>query len=106
MSETIAPEIAEELYELDDDFFTEDGEWKRITKIEGDKGRWRQSMKLIIQRASDDTYWSFNYQVGLTENCDHSFPWRAGWSTAEVSPVRINRVYPHDVTTTEWRSKP
>lgn len=106
MSETIAPEIAEELYDISDNKLTENGEWMRVTKVDGDNGRWRQYMELVIQRTSDGTHWAFGYEIGLTENCEHSFPWRREWGQTEASPVEIERVYPHEVTTVEWRTKP
>lgn len=99
----IPSEVAEELYETEDE--TEDGEFHFVTTVEGDSGRWRQHHTMVLRRVKDDTFWGISYELGLTENCDSSYPWRGEWSDRPESVV-ATRLYPREVTTTEYRSEP
>lgn len=63
-------------YECD----TEPGEYKEIDQMEGDSGRWTQSMDTII-RVGDDL-WCIPWESGLTEYQESEFYWQ---------PYRVER---------------
>lgn len=70
---TLPPETAEILYdEVDIDGY------EYVTDQRGETSRWRQHMILVIRRTSDGKLFGANYQRGLTENCDSSYPWSDG----------------------------
>lgn len=95
----IDPELAEELHE------SEDGDtvlrWTRVTDIRGEARRWMERHTLVIKDA-DDRFWGLDYEVGLTEEQPNEYPWRG---TGD-EPLALTRLYPHTVTTTDYRTKP
>lgn len=101
MTETqkIPSNLVEYLFELDNGEYTEDPDlptgWQRIEEVEGDHGRWRQHMSLIVMDPGGN-FWEIRYQWGLTENCDHSLPWR------DAKEVTATRVWQKPVITHTW----
>lgn len=57
--------------------------------------RWVSSHQLVIMNKHDDTYWSAQYDRGLTEYQDHQ-PWE------DESTVRFDKVEKIPVTTYEY----
>jgi len=81
--------LVEELFETEDVVGQEpdnSGEqWAFVTTVQGEQGRWRQQMTMIIRRAHDGALFAVDYAEGLTEQCDHYFPWKPDWGgTPEV----------------------
>lgn len=54
--------------------YSSDG-YEHVTEIEGDRSRWRQGVTVVVRRTSDGKLFGVDFQRGLTENCDHSYPW-------------------------------
>jgi hypothetical protein len=97
---TIDAATAESLAE-DADGYTVNG-WTRMTVKDGDTGRWRQHHTLVLRNEADE-FWGLDYASGLTEYQDHEYPWR---DVPDDEPLKLTRLYPHTVTTVEYRTKP
>ncbi len=95
----INSDLAEELVWCGKDALSENGEWLHVSEEVGDSGRWRQNMSTIIERIADGTFWSIDWQSGLTEYCDPTYPWKDG------PTVEVYRVWPKQVTMTTWVTK-
>ena len=81
-------------------------DWSFVTIEEGDEGRWRRHNTMVLQY-KDGTYWGLDFQVGLTENCDDSLPWRADYSGKPLpaDPMPVKRVWPVEIAVTTWVTK-
>ena len=79
MKDLSAREVQEILWGDNEDYVTVE---KR--KICG-RGRWFLTYEQIVQRKSDDTYWSITWRVGATECQDEPFEPKV----AEVKPVQV-----------------
>lgn len=95
---------ADELWQAEKD--AEVPDWGFICIEEGDEGRWRRHHTMILQHVGGH-FWGLDFEVGLTENCDDSLPWRADYSGKPLptDPMDIFRVWPKQVTVTTWVTK-
>lgn len=87
------------LQKIDDEYALTEDEIKEllfdgyvVEEIEGDSGRWEKSMTSIVQ--IKDRYFSINWQKGLTEMQEDSFP--------ELSPEEVES-YEETVVVKKWR---
>lgn len=88
---TLPSSLVKDLREEDD----RDGyAYRRV--IAGTTGRWRQRMTLVIRRLSDSKLFGVDYEQGLTENCDNSYPWECDdevtFREMEEVPVEIIKI--------------
>ncbi|MGY1896182.1 hypothetical protein [Nocardia gipuzkoensis] len=67
-----------------------------VAQIEGDSGRWTQTMR-VITRGPSKQHYAWEYKSGLTESQEAIGP--AEYGTPEVTPVRRQA---KRVTVTEW----
>lgn len=74
-----------------------------VATVEGDRRRWMQGITIVVSDP-DGAFWGLEYDRGLTENQDSEYPWR-GWG-GDRKDVELNRLYPHTITTVEYRTKP
>jgi len=95
----INSDLAQELVQLDANDLSENGEWMHISQEEGDCGDWHQSISTIIERIADGTFWSIDWQAGLTENQENECPWDDG------PTVEVYRVWPKVVMARTWVTK-
>ena len=95
---------AEELFEMERG--AEIPDWGFITIEEGEDGRWRRACSMILQHVSGH-FWALEFEIGLTENCDSSYPWKSDWTNniSPDDPMPIRQVWPKSVTTTVWVTK-
>lgn len=109
---TISAEHATDLYELldgdngiiDDDPVQDDTttmhEWVVLGSAPSRTSRWHERYWLVL-RNIDDEVWGIEYGIGLTENQEDDLPWEDG-----PDELKLTRLYPHVVTTTEYRTSP
>jgi hypothetical protein len=86
-----------ELFEYDDG--EKSGDWARVAVQHIDTARWYEHYYLVITD-EPDVFWGAHYSEGLTENQDNDYPWE------DRDSVSLVRLYPHEVTRMEYRSKP
>lgn len=102
----IDPDHAAELYEsLDGPTEAPDepitvGPWTLVDIGEADQGRWHERYHLVL-RDEDGQHWGLRYGIGLTENQEDDLPWEDA-----DRPLPLVRLYPREVTRTEWRRVP
>lgn len=109
MTNTIEASTAEELFEglhYDHgtparDGATVDG-WRLVASSETDQGRWHERYFLVITDETGDL-WGLRYGIGLTENQENDMPWE-GVPADKALP--LTRLYAHEVTRTEYRTRP
>jgi hypothetical protein len=86
-------------------FWGSDGDvvdgWTRITDEEGDDGRWERHHTLVVQDPTG-RYWGIYYSMGLTENQDHTYPWKPDYQPAPEF-IDIVEMYGLQVTSTVWK---
>lgn len=104
--------IAEELFESEGEVLTDPTDesselWSFVATREGDSRRWNKWMDLILTRRSDGKFFAIGYQLGLTENQPHEFPWRPDWretpenvEAREVRPETVTKIVYRDVRET------
>lgn len=87
------------LQKIDDEYALSEEEIKEllfdgyvVEEIEGDSGRWEKSMTSIVQ--IKDRYFSINWQKGLTEMQEDSFP--------ELSPEEVTP-YEEQIVVKKWK---
>lgn len=107
---TIDPAQAADLYALfdDHDVITADVQddtntahnWVVLGSAPSRTSRWHERYWMVLRDADDQT-WGVEYGVDLTENQEDDLPWDYA-----SKPLELTRLYPHRVTTTEWREKP
>lgn len=76
-------------------------QWRKIETVEGDSRRWQQHMETVVLRP-DNTYWVIQWENGLTENQDNTWPWENYMVPSELKDVEIHQVRPVAVETTSW----
>lgn len=96
--------VAQELFETEDTVRDEDNDlhygFAAIQK--GENRRWNQHCQLVF--TFDGRHWAIDYELGLTENQPHEFPWAKDmWSGNAPEHVEAYRVYPREVTTIVYR---
>lgn len=97
---TIAPADAEALYEMDNG--ETEGEWTRVTEQQIGSRRWQTDHYLVVSKGDD--FFGVPFSLGLTENQEHDFPWRAGmWANEEPGPIKLVPLIPVQVTTTTYQ---
>jgi hypothetical protein len=97
----IKSSVAEELFDGNDGDVI-DG-WTRITDQENGDGRWYRYHVLVVQDPTG-LYWGIYYSMGLTENQDHDYPWKADYrETPEF--IDITEMYAQEITQTVWKEK-
>lgn len=108
---TIDPAHAADLYALFDDHDVIDPNpsmddtttahnWVVLGSVPSRTSRWHERYWMVL-RDADDAIWGIEYGVGLTEAQEDDLPWK------EIrSPLPLRRLYPHTVTTTEYRTEP
>lgn len=96
MTKTIDPSDAQDL------MWNEDGttfdDWTRLTDILKETRRWYES-RILVLRHADGSVWGLNYSKGMTEQQESEYPW-----DDLAGPVPLTRLYPHEVTTIEYRT--
>lgn len=101
---TITADQADEILEVswgapgdqvDDDF-------TYVTTIRGSQRRWMQQITIVVSD-KDGAFWGLTYDKGLTENQDSEYPWRPYSGRKDVE---LTRLYPHQVTTTVYKTRP
>ena len=98
---TIPAEVAAELFEYDDDQEYEG--WIRVGVQHIRTSRWEERYWLVVAD-TDGAQWGVEYGEGLTEYQETIYPWDEDWRMASDLP--LVRLYPHEVTKTEWRKTP
>lgn len=73
-----------------------------VTTMEGDQRRWMQGITIVMSDP-DGAFWGLDYDRGLTENQDSHYPWQGSWG-GERKDVELTRLYPHTITTVEYRT--
>lgn len=95
--------VAEELFETEHDVLDEDKDllYGFVTIQKGENRRWSQRCKLVF--TFNGRHWAINYELGLTENQSHEFPWAKNmWTGSAPEHVEARRVYPREVTIIEY----
>jgi hypothetical protein len=111
MPKTIDPEHAADVYALFDDHGVIDENpplddnnvahgWVLLGSVPSRQSRWHEKYWMLL-RDADDALWGLEYGVGLTEDQEDDLPWRD-----HAGPLPLVRLYPHTVTTVEYRTKP
>lgn len=111
MTKTIDPEHAADLFELFDDHGVIDDdppqddtttarEWTVLGSTPSRQSRWHERYWMVL-RDADDALWGLEYGVGLTEDQEDDHPWDGA-----TGPLSLVRLYPHAVTTVEYRTAP
>lgn len=72
-----------------------------VATMKGDQRRWLQAVTIVVSD-SEGAFWGLDYDRGLTENQDSTYPWRSFGRR----DVELTRLYPHTVTKTVYRTKP
>lgn len=98
MTATIDPQHAADLYDSTDGATA--GPWTRIAEQHQRTSRWLEYRHLVVADPAGQHY-GLIYAIGLTENQEHDLPWD---ETDE--PLPLVRLYPHQVTTTVYRTDP
>lgn len=71
--------------------------WECVADVDTDNdSRWYARWQMVLRRMSDNTHWAVDYEVGLTESQETTFPW------AEAGEVDAYRVVPQERTVIEW----
>ena len=81
------------------------GAWTLVGQAQGNphrQSRWHQRYWLIVKDERGDTY-GLDFGFGLTENQDDDLPWD---DVPDGTELPLTRLYPHTVTTVEYRTKP
>lgn len=111
MTKTIDPQHAADLFALfddhgvidDDDPVQDDTttmhEWVLLGSTPSRQSRWHEKYWMVL-RDADDALWGLEYGVGLTEDQEDDLPWDRA-----TKPLPLTRLYPHAVTTVEYRTK-
>lgn len=97
---TLPPSIAAELYESEDGERDASGAWARIAKQHIRTGRWFEQYYLVVSE-EPDVFWGVDFNEGLTEEQENDLPWQMG-----MDAVPLVRLYPREVISTEYRTKP
>lgn len=95
---TIDPDDAMQLECADDG--SPVGEWTKSADQHKSEHRWYDRFWLVL-RHKDGTYWGLTYDIGKTEMQDHALPWEK-----TDSPLELTRLYPHEVTSVEYSTRP
>lgn len=95
---TIDPEDLDDLF--CNEYFVQIGPWMMVAQQLVSDHRWYERYWLVL-RHEDGTSWGVKYNEGKSELQENELPWRG---TEE--PIRLTRLYPHDVTITKYRLKP
>jgi hypothetical protein len=106
MTKTIDPQHAAELYgDLDHIGGTtikttsKAGPWSLIGRQHIRTARWEEVYWLVVSDEDGDIY-GVEYREGLTEEQETTCPWEGS-----NEPLPLTRLYPHTVTTVEYRTK-
>lgn len=93
---------AEELYHSRGEVGLKYGPWTLVADVRGDSGRWTEWWTFVLRhKEHPDALWGLDYGLGLTENQDHTLPWKD-----KDGPLTLYRLYAHTVTTVEYLSTP
>lgn len=76
-----------------------------VTVEDVDRRRWESHHRLILRRIRDDTFWAAHFSQGLTENQDGTW-FGHGYRAPEGTMVKFDQVWPKQVVTTVYVSKP
>lgn len=105
---TIHPQHAADLYALFDDHgvierdFQDDTntlhEWIVLGSVPSRTSRWHERYWMVLENVDGETY-GLEYGVGLTEDQEDDLPWYGA-----TRPLPLTRLYPHTVTTVEYRT--
>lgn len=101
---TIPAWVAEELFETEEAVHDEEADLHYGFAViqKGENRRWNQRCQLVF--TFNGRHWAIDYELGLTENQSNEFPWaKSIWGGDEPGPVKAYRVYPHEVTTIDYR---
>lgn len=82
---------------------TEHNGWTRVDEQHRRTSRWENHYWLVL-RDSDDLLWGLPYTEGLTEVQETVWPWDEPGDPDR--PLELTRLYPHPVTTIEYRDSP
>lgn len=105
MTKTIDPQHAADLFALFDDHGEIDDNyvahgWVVLGSAPTRQSRWHERY-WMVPRDADDALWGLEYGVGLVEDVEDDLPW-----DGHPGPLPLARLYPHTVTTVEYRTKP
>jgi len=110
MTKMIDPRHAADLYALFDDHGDIDDSyqddtntahnWVVLGSTPSRQSRWHERYWMVL-RDADDALWGLEYGVGLVEDVEDDLPWDDA-----RQPMALTRLYPHTVTTVEYRTKP
>ncbi len=97
---TISADLAEEILEASyADPGKTVGDYTIVAVVEEDARRWMQGITIVVSDP-DGTFWGLTYDHGLTEDQPNEYPWRDSGS------YDLERLYPHTITKTVYRSTP
>lgn len=94
----IHPDHAAEMYDCSNGATA--GPWTRVGRQHIRTSRWMEIYYLVVAD-EEGRYWGIRFDEGLTEEQENELP----WDKAET-PLPLTRLYPHKVTTTEYRTTP
>lgn len=81
----------------------EDGDYRTVAHEQGEDRRWSRTDSYILEHIATGTFWSVDYEQGLTENCDCG-----GFADHVVSPDRTHckatQVEKVETVTHVWRA--
>lgn len=101
MTKTIDPDAAAELFELEDDDSRGYGGFFRVASQHVRTARWEEIYYLVLSEAETGDVYGLEYRQGLTESQETEYPWEES-----EAPLSLVRLYPHEVTTVEYRTRP
>jgi len=81
------------------------GDWAFEAKSHIRRSRWVDHYWLVL-RHSDGTTWGIKYSDGLTEYQENDYPWDSHYEGSPDDLLELVRLYPYEVTTTEYSDVP
>jgi hypothetical protein len=81
------------------------GEWEYVVQQEGDSHRWHTGWTLVLRHIPTGELWGLEYETGLTENQENSYPWDDGRNSAYL-PMKLKRLHPHTKVITAYERFP